>query len=141
MSPVKLKAIRDDVIVLPIEDTLKTSGGLFLPDQSKERDDQGIVVAKGPQVDDEISLGDHVIFSGYAGSKISIENGNFFHVIPYPLILAKVSGSSSRLYPENLIKSTLTDLQNTHSDLGLVEFVEAFIHRLEAHVFAEGFEW
>lgn len=65
---------RNKVAVDPIFDRDKTPGGLWIPDQAKERCDQGIVKYIGKDVDDSIKIGSHVIFSGYTGATVRIDN-------------------------------------------------------------------
>ena len=51
--------IGDDVIIRPFEYSAKI-GSLYAPDQAKRRVNQGIVIAKGPLVSDDIDTADHV---------------------------------------------------------------------------------
>lgn len=56
----------------------KTKGGIILPDTAKEKPKQGEVVAVGPgKMDDEgniqamnVTVGDQVLFSAYAGTEV-----------------------------------------------------------------------
>lgn len=58
----------------------RTSGGIFLPDSAKEKPQVGEVVAIGPgkRNDDgsrqalEVSIGDKVLYSKYAGTDIKL---------------------------------------------------------------------
>jgi chaperonin GroES len=63
---------RDLIGVQPIKDSEKTSGGLWIPDEAKERADQGIVKYVGPKCRD-IKIGDYVLFSGYTGTTVQLE--------------------------------------------------------------------
>lgn len=66
-----LLLLRDRVAVIPLKDPPKT-GSLWTPDQAKWRPDQGIVKYRGHDVT-EVKIGDHVIFSGYTGTKLVID--------------------------------------------------------------------
>jgi len=44
----KLQPIDDKVVILPLKKEAKTSGGLFLPEESQDSAKTGIVVAVGP---------------------------------------------------------------------------------------------
>jgi chaperonin GroES len=65
------------VVVKPIEQDQTTKGGIFLPDTAKEKPQEGEVVAVGPgRVSDdgnriamELSEGDRVIYSKFAGTE------------------------------------------------------------------------
>ena len=65
------------VVVKPIEQDQTTKGGIFLPDTAKEKPQEGEVVAVGPgrvsddgkRIDMELSKGDRVIYSKFAGTE------------------------------------------------------------------------
>lgn len=91
-----IKPLGDRVVVTPLEVTERMSGGVIIPDVAKEKPQQGIVVALGPDVrqhrglaqidadlpggflpyDDapRLSEGDRVIYGKYAGTEITIED-------------------------------------------------------------------
>ena len=74
---VKFVPLADRVVVMPLEGEQTTKGGIYLPDTAKEKPQEGEVVAAGPgRVSDdgtsipmELSVGDRVIYSKYAGSE------------------------------------------------------------------------
>lgn len=43
-------------------------GSIILPDAKRHARSEGIVIAKGPTADENISVGDHVIFGKHAGA-------------------------------------------------------------------------
>lgn len=67
-----LTLVNDRIGVIPIFDPDVSPGGIIIPEQAKERCDQGIVKYVGPKVKD-IKIGDYVIFSGYTGTAIALE--------------------------------------------------------------------
>ena len=83
----KIKPLRDKVLIKVEEEEEKTAGGIYLPDTAKEKPQRGIVVAVGDgKLTDEgkvipisVKVGDKVIFSKYAGTEIKL-NGEK-HVI------------------------------------------------------------
>ncbi|MCS7254125.1 MAG: co-chaperone GroES [Armatimonadota bacterium] len=83
----KIKPLRDKVLIKVEEEEEKTAGGIYLPDTAKERPQRGIVVAVGDgKVTDEgkvipinVKVGDKVIFSKYAGTEIKLDGEK--HVI------------------------------------------------------------
>lgn len=78
----KIKPLNDRVLVIRIEDEKKTKGGIIIPDTTREKPQRGRVVAVGPGKMGEdgkrfpldVNVGDHVIFSKYAGNEIKIDD-------------------------------------------------------------------
>ncbi len=77
----KLKPLNDRVVVKRVEEEQKTAGGIIIPDTAKEKPIQGEVLAvgNGKLADDgsrrplDVSVGDRVLFSKYAGTDIKVE--------------------------------------------------------------------
>ena len=71
-----LKPLYDRVVVKPIEAEEVTAGGIYIPDNAKEKPTKGEVVAVGPgkALDNgntrpmTVKVGDKVIYGQYAGS-------------------------------------------------------------------------
>ncbi len=65
------------IVIKPTEQEAQTRGGILLPDTAKEKPQEGEVVAVGPgrAADDgsripmELTVGDKVIYSKYAGTE------------------------------------------------------------------------
>ena len=65
------------IVIKPTEQETQTRGGILLPDTAKEKPQEGEVVAVGPgrAADDgsripmELTVGDKVIYSKYAGTE------------------------------------------------------------------------
>ena len=70
----------DYVIISPIGDPDKSPGGIIIPNEAKERVDQGIVKYTGANCK-WLQPGDYVLFNGYAGETITIEDGNDSYLI------------------------------------------------------------
>jgi chaperonin GroES len=82
----KLKPLRDHVILEAMKEDEKTKGGIVLPDTaSKERPEQGKVVAVGPgrvnlkgqRVPMELKKGDTVLFSKYGPNEVKVEGKEY----------------------------------------------------------------
>ena len=82
----KLKPLRDHVILEPVTAEEKTKGGIVLPETvDKERPEQGKVVAVGPgrinlkgqRVPMEIKKGDIVLFSKYGPNEIKVDDKEY----------------------------------------------------------------
>ena len=77
-----IKAIRDRVIVLPIDAETTTAGGIVIPDNAKEKPLKGRVVEVGSGklfenrnvVPLEVKQDDVVLYGQYAGQTVKIEN-------------------------------------------------------------------
>jgi|TARA_B100000749_G_scaffold275820_1_gene262073 chaperonin GroES len=85
------------VVVKPIEQESTTKGGIFLPDTAKEKPQEGEVVAVGPgRVSDdgsriamELSKGDKVIYSKFAGTEYK-DGDEEYLILRESDILAKI---------------------------------------------------
>ena len=86
------------VVVNPIEQESTTKGGIFLPDTAKEKPQEGEVVAVGPgRVSDdgtripmELSKGDRVIYSKFAGTEYKDDDDEYL-ILREGDVLAKIS--------------------------------------------------
>lgn len=67
-----LNLLANKVAIIPIRDPDKI-GSLWVPDQAKERTDQGIVKYIGPKCK-YVKIGDYVAFSGYSGTLFNIQD-------------------------------------------------------------------
>ena len=82
------KPLADRIVVKPAEAEQKTSSGLFIPDNAKEKPMQGKVVAVGPGrkndkgevVAMEVKVGDVVLYGKYSGTEVTVDGENFLIV-------------------------------------------------------------
>ncbi len=78
----------DRVLVRPTPPETVTSFGIIIPDNAKEKPEQGIVVAvgKGRRGDDNeliavaVSVGDKVLFSKYGYDEVKVDGTEYFLV-------------------------------------------------------------
>ena len=92
-----VKPLADRVFVKVSAAEEKTDGGIYLPDNAKEKPQVGEVVAVGPgkRNDDgsrsplEVGVGDKVLYSKYAGTDIKVD-GNDYVLLAEKDILASV---------------------------------------------------
>jgi chaperonin GroES len=95
MAKLKVRPLGDKVLVKRVEAESKTAGGIVLPDTAKEKPKRGIVqaVGDGKLLDSgerskmQVSKGNEVLFSSYAGTEIKID-GEEFLIIDESEILA-----------------------------------------------------
>ncbi len=77
----KIRPLRDRMIVKRIEEEETSKGGIIIPDTAKEKPQEGkvISVGKGKVNEDgklqklDVKKGDKVLFSKYSGTEINIE--------------------------------------------------------------------
>lgn len=80
-----LKPLGDRIVIEPVEKEEKTASGIVLPDSAKEKPQEGRVVAvgsgkltdSGDRVALEVSEGDVIIFSKYAGTEIKFDEKEY----------------------------------------------------------------
>ena len=91
----KLKPLDDKIVIKKVEKEETTASGLVIPTSSKEEPNVAEVIAIGKGITDdekrkdEMSVGDQVLFSKYAGSEIELEKEKFT-IIKYADILAVI---------------------------------------------------
>jgi chaperonin GroES len=96
-TKVRIQPLDDRVVVIRTEADDKTAGGIFLPENAKEKPQQGEVVAvgKGKQLDSgeratpDVKEGDVILFGKYAGTEITVD-GQEVIILRESDILAKV---------------------------------------------------
>lgn len=97
MAKLKLNPLDDRVVVKPAESEEKTVGGIVLPDNAKEKQQKGEVLAVGPgklldsgeRAALSVKVGDVVLFGKYSGSDVKVE-GTEVKIMREGDILAKV---------------------------------------------------
>jgi chaperonin GroES len=77
----KVRPLRDRIIVKRLEEEEKTKGGIIIPDTAKEKPVEGKVIAVGDgrinedgvKIPIEVKKGDRILFAKYAGTEIKID--------------------------------------------------------------------
>src|SRR5437763_16179893 len=77
----KFRPLHDRVVVKRIDAEDKTTGGIIIPDNAKEKPSQGELVAVGPSGRDEagklipidLKVGDRVLFGKWSGTEVKID--------------------------------------------------------------------
>ena len=78
---IKVRPLHNRLIVKRVEEDEKTAGGIIIPDTAKEKPQQGKVISVGPGRRDEkgnlvaveVSKGDRILFSKYAGTEVNLD--------------------------------------------------------------------
>jgi len=139
----------NDVIIHPIKYPEKI-GRIYVPDRSKKRTNQGIIIAKGPLVSDDVDTADHVFFNGYTGDTIIIEDSSKFFVIPESHLICRVRNSKvvimdtqtvKRIISERFgeLRSTVVSIDDSETFLNYVE--QDLLDRIVSIAVAEGWEF
>jgi chaperonin GroES len=95
----KIVPLGDKILVKRLEAVEKTKGGIVLPDTAKEKPKEGKVVAlgDGKLLDDgkrakfQVSKGDRILFTSYAGTEINVE-GEEYLIMSEDDVLAVIEG-------------------------------------------------
>ena len=95
----KMRPLRDRVLVERIEEHEQRIGGIIIPDTAKEKPQQGRVIAVGKgRVNDkgevfplDVKEGDTVLFGKYSGTEIKIE-GKEYLIIREEEVLGVLEG-------------------------------------------------
>lgn len=82
-SKMKLVPLGDRVVLKQLEAEETTKSGIILAASAQEKPQEAEVVAVGPGTDDvkmEVSVGDKVIYSKYAGTDVKLEDQEYIIV-------------------------------------------------------------
>ena len=85
---IKLTPLEDKIIVKQAEAETQTASGLFIPDNAKEKPQQGEVLAVGPgrrndageRIPVDVKGGDKVLYSKYGGTEVHYEGEDYLIV-------------------------------------------------------------
>lgn len=81
----KIRPLRDRVLVEPVEEADVKKGGIYIPDAAKEKPQEGKVIAVGPGKRDDagkiipmdVKKGDKVLMPKYGGSEVKIDDKEY----------------------------------------------------------------
>lgn len=80
----KIQPLADRIVVQPLEAEEVTSGGIVLPDNAKDKPQEGKVLAVGPgkksdsgeTISLEVKAGDIVLYGKYSGTDVKTKDGD-----------------------------------------------------------------
>jgi len=87
-----IKPIGERVLIKPVKEEEKTTGGIYIPETAKEKKKQGVVVEIGTTSDDNelpVQKGDLILYTGYNTDELEM-NGEKFLIIDISDIIAKL---------------------------------------------------
>ena len=75
------RPLGDRVVIRRVEEEAKTKGGIIIPDNAKEKPQEGEVMSVGPGARDEdgkripiaVVAGDRILFGKWSGSEVKID--------------------------------------------------------------------
>jgi len=76
----KIKPLADRVLIEPVAAETKTASGIIIPDNAKEKPQQGKVMAVGKGKKDEpmtVTIGDTVLYGKYSGTELKLEGKDY----------------------------------------------------------------
>lgn len=76
-----IKPLGDKIVIKVIEDSEQTQGGIFIPDNAKEKPQKGEVVAvglgktldSGEREPVDVKVGDVILYAKYAGTDVKLD--------------------------------------------------------------------
>lgn len=104
-----MQMLDDRVAIRPLSDPDKI-GSIWVPDTAKKRQDQGIIIYRGPNTKD-LKVGDHVLYPAYSGTKIVVADEGTYTIMPEDEVVALL-GEGHRVYTQNEIEATLDEAFN-----------------------------
>jgi len=143
--PTFLLPIGDDVIIHPLDRATKV-GSIYLTDKSRleKRTNQGIIIAKGPLVSNDLDTADHVFFNGYSGDKLAFKDHGEFFVVPESHIICKVQNSTVVLMDTETVKRVIQERfgeLKVHKNATLDHIEQSLLDRIDTITVAEGWEF
>jgi chaperonin GroES len=77
----KFRPLHDRVVVRRIEGEEKTKGGIIIPDNAKEKPQEGEIIAVGPGARDDsgkvvaldVKAGDRILFGKWSGTEVKVD--------------------------------------------------------------------
>ena len=93
----KFKPLHDRVLIEVLDSSEKTAGGIIIPDTAQEKPQEGKVVAVGPgkvgddgkRIPMEVSVGDTVVYSKYAGTEYKVGTVEYLVVRDEDILFTK----------------------------------------------------
>jgi len=85
-DPMNIRPLADRVLVKPMEAEEKTAGGIFIPDNAKEKPQKGQIEVAGPGkvtedsgkiIKMEVKPGDTVLYGKYSGTEVTIDGTEY----------------------------------------------------------------
>lgn len=79
--------MRDNLLVKQEDATKTTKGGIVLPDNAALKPLRGKIVNLSKTIDDELHIGDEILFDRYAGTLVVIDDEEYLVMKPEDVLL------------------------------------------------------
>ena len=138
-----LTMLDDKVAIKPLEDPDITEGGIIIPDVAKQREDQGIVIYKGPNVK-HVKIGMHVLFNGYAGTHVAVDGEGLYTIMHEEAVSCVIEDSRDWVFTGRKLRQIFKQLREDipEEDLDgrvlMDEAADYIMGSLKSDFFAEG---
>jgi chaperonin GroES len=88
-----IKPLGKRVLIKPVKEEERTSGGIYIPETAKEKKKQRIVVELGNIEEKELPIkkGDTILYTGYSSEEMEV-NGEKYLILESKDIIAKIEG-------------------------------------------------
>jgi len=89
----QVEPIGERVLIEPVKEKEKTSGGIYLPESSRENKKKGVVRALGKYKDGKelpLKLGDTILYGGYSSEEFEVDNKTYV-ILEFKDIVAKLN--------------------------------------------------
>jgi chaperonin GroES len=85
MAEANIRPLHDRVLVRRLEENERTAGGIYIPDNAKEKPSRGQIIAigKGKLLENgdirplDVKVGDTVLFGKYAGTEVRVAEQDY----------------------------------------------------------------
>ena len=82
---INVRPLRDRVVVKVVEQEEKTTVGIYVPDNAKERPQRGVILAvgegklreDGTVIPMPVKVGDHILFGKYSYNEIKVDGEEY----------------------------------------------------------------
>ncbi len=88
-SKTRIKPLGERLLIKTLKEEVKSTGGIVLPENAKEKPQRAEVIEVGTSDDITVKVGDIVIFAKYSGNEIKIDDEDYI-LIDWNDVLAKV---------------------------------------------------
>ncbi len=122
-----MQMLDDKVAIRTLSDPDKI-GLIIIPETAKRRSDQGVIIYRGPNVED-LKVGDHVLFPAYSGTKVVVAEEGHFLIMPEEEIVA-VLGEGEKVFTLDQIGTKIERVWENLKFEDQTEEIRSYIHGL-----------
>lgn len=87
----QIKPLGKRVLIKPVKEAERTTGGIYIPETAKEKKKQGIVVELGNVEEKELPVkkGDTILYAGYSSEELEVD-GEKYLILDIKDVIAKI---------------------------------------------------